>query len=131
MRHLLNAETTTPEADSNDEAPGNASSEMCQLKVPRHNERSFVQDVKSKSLPSTAIPQYQIFGEGQVPFKRIESLGRGSLVLIDKVECTTADATPGKAYARKIFQAREFKMHVAFLRHYRLANHSATNTLSL
>jgi serine/threonine protein kinase len=103
MRHLLNAETSTPEADSNDTAPGNASPEMCELRVPRHNERSYVQEVKSKSLPSTTIPQHQIFGDGQVPFKRVESLGRGSLALIDKVECATADATPGKAYARKIF----------------------------
>jgi len=89
--------------DSNDEAPENASSEMCELKIPRHTERSYVQEVKSNSLPSTA--QYQIFGEGQVPFKRIEILGRGSLALIDKVERTTVDATPGKAYARKILPA--------------------------
>jgi serine/threonine protein kinase len=103
MRHLLNAENSTPEVDSR--APENASSEMCSMKLPRHTERSYAQEVKSKSLLVSTIPSYRIFSEGQVPFKHVESLGRGNLALIDKVEHTTADATPGKAYARKILPA--------------------------
>lgn len=105
MRHLLNVETSTSGVDSHDKAPGNSSSDMCEMTVPRHTEASYVQEVKSKSLPSITVPPHQIFGKGQVPFKHIESLGRGSLALIDKVECTTADATPRKVYVRKILSA--------------------------
>lgn len=115
MRHLLNAETPTPRGDSNDAALGNDSSEMCEMKAPRHNERSYVQEVKSNSLPSTAIPPYHIFGEGQVPFKRTESLVQGSLALIDIVESTTADATPGKTYARKRLPASRVQNARGFL----------------
>ena len=114
MRHLLNAETSTPGADSNDAAPRDVSSQMCEMRGPRHSETSFAQEVKYKSLPSITIPHH-IFGEGQVPFKRIESLAQGSLALIDIVEFATADATPGKFYARKTLPASRVQNERSFL----------------
>lgn len=110
MRHLLNAETSTPELDSSDAATGNAGSEVWEMKAPRNNEISYVQEVKSKSLADTKIAQHHIFGEGQVPFKRTKILVRGSLALIDIVESKTANT-----YARKILPASRVQNARKFL----------------
>jgi hypothetical protein len=41
MRHLLNAETSTPGADSNDAAPGDVGSQMCEMRGSRYSETLF------------------------------------------------------------------------------------------
>ncbi|KUJ13792.1 kinase-like protein [Mollisia scopiformis] len=115
MRHLLNPETSVPGGGSNDAAPANFSSEMCEMKAPQHTERSYVQEVKSNSLPTTAISPHQIFGEGQVPVMRTESLVQGSLALIDIIESPTADATPRKTFARKTIPASRVQNARGFL----------------